>query len=33
MADGSVRFIADSIDNVTWRAMGTRSGGEVVAPP
>lgn len=33
MADGSVRFIADSIDNVTWRAMGTRSGGEVVSPP
>ncbi|MDW8244417.1 MAG: DUF1559 domain-containing protein [Thermogemmata sp.] len=30
MADGSVRFIRDSIDVNVWRAMGTRSGGEVV---
>ena len=30
MADGSVRFVADSIDLTTWRAMGTRSNGEVV---
>jgi prepilin-type processing-associated H-X9-DG protein len=33
MADGSVRFMPDSIDLVTWRALGTRSGGEVVALP
>jgi prepilin-type processing-associated H-X9-DG protein len=31
MADGSVRFVRDSIPFDTWRAMGTRGGGEVVA--
>ncbi|MEW4569597.1 DUF1559 domain-containing protein [Tautonia sp. JC769] len=30
MADGSVRWFADSIDQQTWRALGTRSGGEPV---
>ncbi|AWM36735.1 hypothetical protein GobsT_54170 [Gemmata obscuriglobus] len=30
-ADGSVRFVRDSIAFETWRALGTRSGGEVVA--
>ena len=30
MADGSVRLIRDSIPLATYRAMGTRSGGEVV---
>ena len=29
MADGSVRFVRDGIDPVTWRAMGTRAGGEL----
>jgi len=29
--DGSVRFIRDSIALPTWQAMGTKSGGEVVA--
>jgi prepilin-type N-terminal cleavage/methylation domain-containing protein/prepilin-type processing-associated H-X9-DG protein len=30
--DGSVRFVADSIPQATWRALGTRNGGEVVDP-
>ncbi len=30
LADGSVRFVANGIDLVTWRGMGTRSNGEVV---
>jgi prepilin-type processing-associated H-X9-DG protein len=33
MADGSVRFVADSVDLATWRAMGTRSNGEAVNLP
>jgi prepilin-type processing-associated H-X9-DG protein len=28
--DGSVRFIANSIPQATWRALGTRNGGEPV---
>jgi prepilin-type N-terminal cleavage/methylation domain-containing protein/prepilin-type processing-associated H-X9-DG protein len=28
--DGSVRFIINSIEQATWRAMGTRNGGEPV---
>jgi prepilin-type N-terminal cleavage/methylation domain-containing protein/prepilin-type processing-associated H-X9-DG protein len=28
--DGSVRFINNSIPQLTWRALGTRNGGEVV---
>ena len=30
MGDSSVRFVSDNIDLVTWRALGTRSGGEVI---
>jgi prepilin-type processing-associated H-X9-DG protein len=30
MCDASVRFVADGIDLLTWRALGTREGGEVV---
>ncbi|WP_165066635.1 DUF1559 domain-containing protein [Paludisphaera rhizosphaerae] len=30
-ADGSVRFIKDSINAVTWRALGTKGAGEVVS--
>jgi prepilin-type processing-associated H-X9-DG protein len=30
--DGSVRFITNSIPQLTWRALGTRNGGEVVDP-
>jgi prepilin-type N-terminal cleavage/methylation domain-containing protein/prepilin-type processing-associated H-X9-DG protein len=31
LGDGSVRFIKDSIDGATWRALGTVAGGEVVS--
>ncbi|MBO0697640.1 MAG: DUF1559 domain-containing protein [Zavarzinella sp.] len=31
MADGSVRFVRDSIDFTAWRAMGTANGGEVIS--
>jgi prepilin-type processing-associated H-X9-DG protein len=30
LADGSVRFVADSIDLATWRALGTRANGDLV---
>ena len=30
MMDGSVRSVASSIDPATWRALGSRAGGEVV---
>jgi prepilin-type N-terminal cleavage/methylation domain-containing protein/prepilin-type processing-associated H-X9-DG protein len=30
MADGSVRFIRDTIALPTWKALGTRSGGEII---
>ena len=30
-ADGSVKFIKDTINVQTWRALGTRAGGEVVS--
>ncbi len=30
LMDGSVRFVNNSISQSTWRALGTRSGGEVI---
>jgi len=33
MGDGSVKFLLNSIDLPTWRALGTSQGGEVVATP
>ena len=31
MGDGTVRFIKDGVDLTTWRALGTRNGGEVIS--
>jgi prepilin-type N-terminal cleavage/methylation domain-containing protein/prepilin-type processing-associated H-X9-DG protein len=31
--DGNVRFIPETIDRVTWAALGTPHGGEAVSPP
>jgi prepilin-type N-terminal cleavage/methylation domain-containing protein/prepilin-type processing-associated H-X9-DG protein len=31
MGDGSVKFVKDSINQMTWMALGTRSNGEVVS--
>jgi hypothetical protein len=31
MGDGSVRFVKNGVALPTWRALGTRSGGEVVS--
>lgn len=31
MADGSVRFVKDSVNNTTWWALGSRNGGEIVS--
>jgi len=31
MADGSARFVKDTINPVTWRALATRNGGEVIS--
>jgi prepilin-type N-terminal cleavage/methylation domain-containing protein len=30
LCDGSIRFVANSVDLTTWRALATRGGGEVV---
>ncbi len=30
MADGSVRFIKNTINLITWQALGSISGGEVI---
>ena len=31
MGDGSVRFLKDSVGLATWRALGTRAGGEITS--
>ena len=30
-ADGSVHFVKNSVSAVTWRALGTIAGGEVIS--
>ncbi len=30
LMDGSVRFVRDTLDLATWRALGTRAGGETI---
>jgi hypothetical protein len=30
LADGSARFVSQTIDLTTWRALGTRAGGETL---
>jgi prepilin-type N-terminal cleavage/methylation domain-containing protein/prepilin-type processing-associated H-X9-DG protein len=30
LSDGSVRFVSETIELATWRALGTRDGGEVI---
>ena len=31
LADGSVRFVKSTINGMTWRALGTVAGGEVIS--
>ena len=31
LCDGSVRFVKDTIDRPTWRALGSMKGGEVIS--
>ena len=31
MADGSVKFVKDSVSTQTWWALGTRNGGEIIS--
>ncbi len=31
LMDGSVRFVSNGVTPATWRALGTRSGGEVIS--
>jgi prepilin-type N-terminal cleavage/methylation domain-containing protein/prepilin-type processing-associated H-X9-DG protein len=31
MTDGSVRFVKDSVSRLTWWALGTRNGGEIIS--
>ena len=31
LADGSVKFFKESVNETTWRALGTRAGGEVIS--
>jgi prepilin-type N-terminal cleavage/methylation domain-containing protein len=30
LGDGAVRFVSDNVNNATWRALGTKGGGEVL---
>jgi prepilin-type processing-associated H-X9-DG protein len=30
LADGSVRFVSDNVDNETWARLGNRNDGQVI---
>ena len=30
LADGSTRFVSESVDMATWQALSTRAGGETI---
>ena len=31
LADGSIRFVSNNVDDNVWRAVGTKANGEVVS--
>ena len=33
MADGSVRYVLNGVNQAIWRGLGTKNGGEVVTEP
>jgi hypothetical protein len=33
VADGSMHFVANSVDFAVWQALGSRAGGETLPPP
>ena len=31
LADGSVRFVKDSVNGLAWRGLSTTAGGEIIS--